>query len=237
MIGKYEIYSKPFPSRMKFYLFILYLMMVAILPSNSFAEMPKGPTILPEEMKLLPRWCQIRMLSHAGMRGYIGVHALKDRVPDHILRENKKWEKVIGEDIYTYLHHYCWALNWINRYKRFRFAQYKGAEKDLHGALSNAIGQFNFIRGHLRPKHKLYYSMLMNEAYVYQELKDNKKVAVRYMEVIKRKPGYALAYVKYAQFLNYIGKNGDAVKILKLGLKNTKGAKIIKQTMAAMGGR
>lgn len=222
-------------SLIKKFLIVFCFITIVILPSNLFCEMPKVIDPLPEELPMLPRWCQIRILSHPAMRGYKGVFANRERVPDWVLKENANWEKVIGKDIYDYCHHYVWGLNWINRYKRFRFSSYKNAERDGKFALQSAINEFNFMRNHLRPNNKLYYSMLMEEAFVYKELGDYAKVVGRYTEIIAKKPKYAPAYVEYAHFLNAIGKKGDAIDILKSGSKNTSGDKIIKDAMIKMG--
>ena len=43
-------------------------------------------------------------------------------------------------------------------------------------------------------------------------------------------------YLQYANLLNSMGRRADAIKVLQIGLKKTKGAKAIKQAMTAMGG-
>lgn len=220
--------------RVKHFLFVFCLMIIVIPTNNVFGKMNKDLPFSREELNAMPKWCQIRILVQNRVVGMSGKGFGED-VPDSVMREYYKWAKVVGEDIFRYTHHYCSGLNWINRYKLSLTSWYKGVETDRKFALKSALGEFRFMRGRLRPKHKLYYSMLMNEAYIYRELGDFKKAARNYKEIIKRKPGYAPVYVKYAWLFHSIGKSSDAIKILQIGLKKTNGAEIIKKAMVDMG--
>lgn len=216
--------------------FILCLMMIVILPNSVFGKMNKDFTFSLEELKAMPKWCQIRMLVQNRVVGVSRGKAFGENVPDSTMNEYYKWAKVIGEDIFRYTHHYCAGLNWINRYKLSFVSQYKGVERDRDFALKSALNEFRFMRGRLRPKHKLYYAMLMKEAYIYGEKKNFKKAIKNYSEIIKLKPRYVSAYVEYAQLLNSIGNSENAIKVLQFGLKKNKGSKIIEQLIVTWGG-
>jgi tetratricopeptide (TPR) repeat protein len=193
-----------------------------ILPKNFFAEplgnIPYATEPLREELPMLPKWCQIRTIAHPRMFG----QSRGENVPDSVMRENAKWAKIVGEDIYIFTHHYCRGLNWINRYKKSLGFTYNNVENDRDYALKKALSEFHFMRGRLRAKHKLYYPMLMNEAYVYKEQKDFVSAQRNYIEIIKLKPNYAPAYDEYAALLNLMGKNEDAIKVLQLKAKRVK---------------
>jgi tetratricopeptide (TPR) repeat protein len=211
-------------------------MLIVVMPNSVYGKMPKGTFPLPEELKELPRWCQIRFRSYGAMRGYTGAWTNWERPPISVLRENKKWEKLFGAKVYNGAHHYIYGLNWINRHKRYSILRYEGVERDLNFALNTVISEFKFMRAYVRPKHKLYPMMLMQEAYAYKGLGNYKKAAQLYTELMKRNPGYAPVYVEYANLLKSVGKSKNALKVLQIGLKKTKGSKQIKQALAVMGG-
>ena len=220
-------------SRVNLFLLILCMIAAVIVPNSVSGKMKRDAWVSQgdTEFNALPRWCQIRMMAHRRMGG------LDDNVPDSVMRENEKWRKFIGNDnVYFRAHHYCVGLTWIIRYKTSLLSKYKGVESDRIMALNLALEEFKFM-GHKRcKKSNLYIPLLMNEAYVYGEQKDFEKAVKNYREIIKVKPSYAVAYVKYAQLLNSVGRNTDAIKVLQTGLKKTKGAKDIKRAMTAMGG-
>jgi tetratricopeptide (TPR) repeat protein len=189
--------------------------------------------LTPEELMVMPRWCQVKLLTVRRQHNLPGG----ENVPDSVLHEYAKWNGIIGKDIYVYTHHYCRGLNWINRYKKsFTTLPYKNVENDRERALQEATMQFKFMKGHLQPKHKLYYQMLMDDAYVYWEKKDYKNALKNYSELMQRKPEYAPVYIKYAEILETIGEKEEAIKVLQLGLEKTKGNLAIKQALSALGG-
>ncbi|WP_319574705.1 tetratricopeptide repeat protein [uncultured Desulfobacter sp.] len=208
-----------------FFVFFLFLMM---LPNSVFGRMNKGWGILPDEMAAVPRWCRCKMQVHK--RHYTDI-------PAPLMQEYNKWGKIIGEDTLRAAHHYCMALNWINRYKRSLSSSYKDVDMDRKFALKQGLDELRFMKSMKTIKKRaLYYRLLMNEAYLYRELGDFEKAARNYREIMSRKPGYASAYIEYAQLLHSFGNNADAVKILQIGLKRTKGNKIIQQMMTNIRG-
>lgn len=207
-----------------------------IVPNFALAEplgyISKDTTIPAEELVRLPQWCQIRMQAHPRMHHTEGA----EDVPETIMRENAKYAKIIGEDIYIFVHHYCRGLNWIKRYDRSIIFPYDGVEKDRDFALNYALSEFRFMRGRLKPRHKLYYEMLMKEAYVYWEKKDYKKSLRNYVEIMERNPSFAPVYVKYSELLNSVGEKEEAIKLLKTGLKKTRGDQHIKKKLKILEG-
>ena len=59
----------------------------------------------PEEFRILPSYCRI----HQNIDG-TGMWAPEAAGTP----ERKKWQVFFGES-YIAMHHYCWALNWVNR--------------------------------------------------------------------------------------------------------------------------
>lgn len=214
--------------RFKSFLLFFSVLTIALLPMDVFGNMNKGYHVYPEELKTLPRWCQCRML----IKNHVVGRHPGEKVPDTMIQEDKKWAKAIGEDIIVFTHHYCAGLNWINRYKLSLVSLYEGVESDRERALESALGEFKFMRGRLTPKHALYYSMLMNEAYIFREQKNIAQAVKNYQEIMKLKPGYAPAYVEYAGLLISLGKTMDAKKILQVGLEKTNSEKSIERMLS-----
>ncbi len=220
-------------SRVKHLLFVFYLMIIVLSPDIVFGKMnlSKYPNT-PEELRVLPRWCQVQILAMPRLFGN-DVSA----VPDSLMNERKKWDKVIGEGLLLSMHHYCAGMIWIYRYKRsFSFSD-TYVEADRRTALRRGLAEFAYSKKAFKIKsRKFYYSTLMYEAFIYEEQGDIIKAANNYKEVLKLKPSYTSAYIRYANLINSIGRSADAIKVLQIGLKKTNGAKAIKQAIDAIGG-
>jgi hypothetical protein len=170
--------------RMVPFTLIHFIFIVSMLPVNTFGQMYTMVDVQPDELSALPRWCQIRLIAHPRIAGY----PAGENVPDSVMQENAKWENIIGKDIYRSCHHYCWGLNWINRYKISLILTGKQAEAYRNSALNRALAEFYYLHG-LKDKvkkHELYDQLLINEAYIYTQLGDIKKAAERYVELKKR---------------------------------------------------
>lgn len=229
----YLIEYRQLTGRVKILTLAFCLLVVFSFPNNAIGKMNMDPMISPLERQALPKWCQTRMIIHHVMHPPFDPIST---VPSSVVRESHKLEKIIGERVYNSVHHYIFALNWINRYKLSFTMQYAGIENDRLGALNKAIKEFAYMRGlgDILKKNKLYYNLLLYEAYVYNELGNIKDAVKNYYEAMKTRPSYANAYIEYATLLNSAGKTADAIKILNIGLKKTKGNKLIKQMIASM---
>jgi hypothetical protein len=123
----------------------------------------------PEELVLLPRYCQVRIMD----RNRVNTRD-KSAASDAVMAEGDKWSNNIGPATWSRLHHYCAALNWINRYKKTFFSpNYPLLAKDRQLALNLAMSEFSYIRKHMERTCVLYPELLLKEAFVYSELNNN----------------------------------------------------------------
>ncbi len=63
--------------------------------------------------------------------------------------EYKVWEQKLGRDIFFHYHHYCFALNFMNR------TPLATLKKDKRYNLGRAIGNFDYVLRHWPPKAPL----------------------------------------------------------------------------------
>lgn len=105
------------------------------------AAEPKVPTLM--ELRTLPPYCapRIGQLSFA-------------HYPREMVEANapaaKMWKEQFGARNYSHLHHYCFALNFMNK-SRFEFDK---AKKRHY--IKASIGNFNYVLERWDPNFQLY---------------------------------------------------------------------------------
>jgi hypothetical protein len=112
------------------YAVVLTAFAVAATPAAAAGEFsPKDLVPLASEFPLLPAYCRVRLLDD-----------------QKTSPEVKHWQATLGPH-YVSVHHYCFALNWVNR------AKYKsGGQATLRKRyLDYAIREYNYMLNNPRP--------------------------------------------------------------------------------------
>jgi tetratricopeptide (TPR) repeat protein len=185
-----------------------------------------------EELQKLPRWCQVNLLTLRRT-----FHNDTQSASDELMKEREGWARTIGEDVFSYMHHYCMGLNVMNRYfdKEAELATAPEDKKELEKKrLAGGLEEFNFVKDYLRQAHNVFYpELLLNEAVIYRELDDVQKAIGSLAEALKVKPDYVAAYLELSRTMKTAGDATEAKKVLDLGLKMTSGSEAIKRALEA----
>ena len=147
---------------------------------------PYSPTA--EELKMLPAACI----------------AKENRNPAEV----EKWEKALG-DSFVHLHHYCYALNFLNRIHRGI-----GDKKFLLNAALNDFKYMQRISEHnvLRPE------LEYNTGQVLYQLGKMPEAVASLQKAIVLKPDYVQAYLLLSLCYRKVGDITGAAEVLQAGL-------------------
>lgn len=163
----------------------------------SFAAEPFAPQ--PNEIALLPPLCQDKLVS----------------------RNNESWTATIGPE-YLHIHHYCYALNFLNRASR-KLGDRPARQSDLSQALDN----IDYVIRNSRREFMLLPEILVQKGKVLRELgRIGESVAV-YQEAIQIKPDYAAAYTALSEAYQKTGNRDQALQVAEEGLKNAPDSKAL----------
>lgn len=117
---------------MKQFLSLLFIVLGCMFASNASALKPFAPT--PAEIRMLPPYCAARL-------GSPGAANSADI-----------WKQRLGAGNYLHIHHYCYALNFMNR------ARTESNKNDRQHYLNNAMNNFDYVIKHWSPDFKLWIS-------------------------------------------------------------------------------
>lgn len=141
-----------------------------------------------EELKMLPPACI----------------AKENRDPAEV----KKWEKILG-DSFLHLHHYCYALNFLNRIHRGI-----GDKRFLLGA---ALNDFKYMQ-RIPEQNVLRPEVEYNIGQVLYQLDRMPEAIAPIRKAILLKPDYVQAYLLLSLCYRRIGDIADAAEALRTGL-------------------
>lgn len=116
-------------SFLKLIIYKMFLVSVLLLSNQALALKPFSPT--PEEVRMLPPFCAARL----GAPGAAGAADL--------------WKQRLGANNYIHIHHYCYALNFMNR------ARFETNKADRKHYLNEAIGNFDYVLKRWSPNYQL----------------------------------------------------------------------------------
>jgi hypothetical protein len=218
--GKHMRPSKIYYHRLPRFLWVFTMAITCIATfkiESARATMKLTPYPDKEEMTLMPRWCQVCLVTNGSI--FTGD---KSAITDKLLAEKAQWAKKIGEDVFIYLHHYCAALNWINRYSRSMVDKdYPESKMHREAALRSGLKEFAFVRGQVKKDWILFPELLLKEAFFYSELGDNKQAIQNLREATELRPDYAPIYQELARIYEKVGMKDQASATLKLMSKKT----------------
>jgi tetratricopeptide (TPR) repeat protein len=143
---------------------------------------------------------------------------------------DKNWLNTLGS-IYNHLHHYCYALNYANRYYKSPNSQ------DRKFYLLSIDNNVNYVITHGDQS-----STLMPEIYFTKGKflilggKDAEGVKA-FFQAIQLKPDYPDPYVGIADFYTQRGNNKDALKFLQDGLRQQPTSRQLARRYKELGGK
>ena len=192
--------------------FILSISLVACLGIPvAYAVGYSGPT--EAELSGLPPFCAVK---------YRAMHGDRDAP--------KIGESMIGSQ-FRNSHHYCNALNFLNRYYRAPFIP--GAKTYL----AMARGDFSYMVDHLYPD-----SSLAAESYLYlgivnSLMKNDAEASLAFQQAISRNPNLAKGYLAFADYYSERKQRAKALEVVTQGLRNVADSKALKRRYQELGGK
>lgn len=186
--------------------------LLALFAAHSYGSdlLPWGPT--PSEMLLLPPYCKVRATDN------------------HKTAEWRLWEKRLGKKFID-MHHYCAALNNINRYL------YRGNDPNRDYYLSLVVREIDYVARGMPRNFPLAGDIYLNRG-IALELQGKKvEAAADFSRAIQHNPRLTRAYVHLADINSQVGDKAKALEIVKAGLDHQPNSKLLQKRYAELGGQ
>lgn len=189
------------------------LVLTVVLGLTFFSGFARAiPVSNKEELKGLPSFCK-------------GTQLIRDISGD--TTPYSTYLQMYGAD-FQHLHHYCWALNTENKFRR---------KPSLYfGYLSEAIGDLNYVLSQSKDPNFIFIPEVhLAKARIYLLLKQKEKAVASAYEAIAKKPNYVSAYTYLSDLYEDSGNKANAIKVLKSGLEHEPDAKPILRRLIRLG--
>jgi hypothetical protein len=171
---------------------IFLLFAIFILTIQSALADKWDPTPNPAELPSLPTYCQAKWD--------------KTQFKDHA-----SWAQSMGEPTWRSLHHYCYALNWINRYNRCR-------GNDCGYLHHLALNDFGYVLKNPSTESWITPEMYVNRGMAFKMVHRNNEALKDFYRAIQLNPKYSKAYHEIATYFTGLKQNEKALEIVKKGL-------------------
>lgn len=149
------------------------------------------------ELSVLPTYCQVKL-------GY-SVNSTQ--------ANTKLYSEKIGPE-YEHIHHYCFGLNFINRYKRSF-----GNKTDQTFYFNSAMSEFEYIFGHSSPTFWLQPEMHVQKGKLLAAAKRNVEAVNEFEQALQRDPNYVEAYVALSDLYNNTGQKSKSITVVEQALQ------------------
>lgn len=184
--------------------------LVAVLMSSSAnARESWMPTDI--EMASLPTFCKIKMKSPPSSPEY------------------KLWEQTLGPGFGS-THHYCAALNFLNR----SYRSYSAEDKRFN--LGNAVDNFNYMVSHAAPTYSLMPDVYLNRGLTYSLMKHDVEAIIDLNKSLQMNPHLVKAYHLLANYYERIKQKQKALEIVTSGLQHNPDVKSLQKRYRDLGG-
>lgn len=166
------------------------------------------PTAL--EMNSLPPYCQAK---------------LNAKSPNL-----ETWSKYFGRDTFGALHHYCFALNYMNRsYRKFGIEQRR--------EVGFALNDFNYMLKAPNPKSPITPEMYLNRGLALRILHRDAEAISDYYKAIELNPKLAKAYSELADCFATKALTAKALELVTQGLGHLPDNKMLQRNYTKYGGK
>lgn len=178
--------------------------------AQAHAVEPHGPT--EAEFTNLPTYCRAKLISRIGSADY------------------RQWEGILGKD-FVHTHHYCFALNFINRYYRSRTAQ------DKNFNLESALNNLDYMVTHADPAYSLMPEIYQNRGLVYSLMGRHGDAVTDMNKAIELNPRQAKAYNVLADYYSQTRQQQKALETVTQGLRYNPGVRSLQRRYTELGGK
>lgn len=185
-------------------------MVAAAVFAQAHAVEPHAPS--EAEFNSLPPYCAAKLKSRIGSADYAS------------------WEKILGKD-FVHTHHYCFALNYINRYYRSRSRQ------DKTFNLQSALNNLDYMVTHAAPGYSLMPEIYQNRGLVYSLMGRNGEAVRDMRKAIELNPRQVKAYNVLADFYSGSKQANKALETVTEGLRHNPGTRSLQRRYTELGGK
>ena len=141
--------------------------------------------------------------------------------------EIDKWNRVLGRD-YLHLHHYCQALNAMNKAQRISH------DRVRHFHLDFARRNIEYVQRNVSPTFVLLPEINVRKGYVLRFLGEHEAAAREYLAAIRLRPQYAPAYSALSDYYLDLDNREEAVRVLEDGLRQAPNSRTLKRKLSEL---
>ena len=171
-----------------------------VLPATAEPSPPQFG-ITPQEMNVLPPYCRAQPF-------------LRDQQKWPVSQaEIDKWNRILGP-CYEHLHHYCTALNSINRAQRSVDETSRGTYFD------NARANIEYVQRNCTRDFVLMPEVCVKRGYVLRMLGQHAVAAREFIRAMSLRPDYVPAYSALSEYYVDLGNLEEAERVLQQGLEH-----------------
>jgi tetratricopeptide (TPR) repeat protein len=193
-----------------------YLLLVLL---GCFGIMPTGNALAKElwapmdagELRALPPYCIARVMEKDKVGWQAGV-----------ARFGKGWD---------HLHHYCYALNWINRYNK----TFDQAARKFY--LQNAIGDMDYVFKNTAPDFFLRPEIHVQKGKLFAAAKRNIEAAGEFEQALQDNPNYVEAYVALSDYYKNNGQQSKSIAVVQQALQRVPNNKSLQKRYNQLTGK
>lgn len=183
------------------------LAILAFMPLGNFGN-AYASRVTDAEMASLPVYCADRY---------------KGRNLDH-------WEQMLGSG-FAHTHHYCNALNFLNRYYRSRNQQ------DKKFNLTNAMTNLDYMVTHTSPSFSLMPEIYASRGLTFSLMNRSGDAIADLNKAIELNPRQPKAFNTLADMYIGMKQRGKALEVISQGLRHNPDASSLKRRYADLGGK
>lgn len=145
-------------------------------------------------------------------------------------RNSDQWEQTLGRD-FGHTHHYCNALNFLNRYYRARTLQ------DKKYNLNNAMTNLNYMVTHASPSYSLMPEIYASRGLTFSLMNSPGQAIEDLIKAIKLDPRQSNAFNTLANIYIGIKQRDKALEVVTEGLRHNPDAKNLQSRYTELGGK
>lgn len=165
------------------------------------------------ELTFLPPFCSVKLRQPQGSPQY------------------KALEAQYGRANWVHLHHYCFAVNFVNR------ARQATHPEDKRYRLESAQDNYEYIISHAAPNFFMRPQVYVELGNVLMQLKRSGEALKMYSDAIAFEPRYAPAYIALVEFYRKNGSRPKALEAASSGLRYAPENRYLQTAYLELGGK
>ncbi len=142
--------------------------------------------------------------------------------------EYDKWKRFFGHKGWTHIHHYCYGLHALQKY-RFSFDH-----KEKKRWLETALYQWEYVDKRWPRDFRLRPELYLKWGETLLEAGNSSAAIAQFKKAIATKPDYSLPYVALADYFSKRGNREEALKWVQAGLKHAPSSRKLKQRLESL---